>query len=196
MKKEKFYEIINFGRYPKYALSQIKEGKPTKNCVSIVCTASGNILYAMYENGKWYQTYFTSAPDQRIYCLDINEDVIFWTDGEAKDRSREQFKQTMNNNSNDYISRLDEIDKWLFDNFGFLPGCCSSINEMQHSTARMVAEALWPKKDGGLTIQDLELLHTFLYAVKNNKQGAFTFTWLSNEQYEEVLRRFNKNRKK
>ena len=41
-----------------------------------------------------------------------------------------------------------------------------------------------------LTIKDLELLHTFLYAVKNNKQGAFTFTRLSDEQYEEVLRRF------
>ena len=41
-----------------------------------------------------------------------------------------------------------------------------------------------------LTIKDLELLHTFLYAVKNNKQGVFTFTRLSDEQYNEVLRRF------
>lgn len=46
-----------------------------------------------------------------------------------------------------------------------------------------------------LTIKDLELLHTFLYAVKNNKQGAFTFTRLSDEQYNEVLRRFKENRK-
>lgn len=98
--------------------------------------------------------------------------------------------------SDDCISRLDEIDKWLFDNFCFLPGCCSSINELQHSTARMVAEALWPKKDSGLDIKDVELLHTFLYAVKHNKQGAFTFSRLSDEQYEEVLQRFNQNRKK
>lgn len=28
-------------------------------------------------------------------------------------------------------------------------------------------------------------------AIKNNKQGAFTFTRLSDEQYKEVLRRFN-----
>lgn len=52
------------------------------------------------------------------------------------------------------------------------------------------------EKDCMLKVEDLELLHTFLYAVKYNKQGAFTFTRLSNEQYEEVLRRFNQNRKK
>lgn len=46
------------------------------------------------------------------------------------------------------------------------------------------------EKDLGLTIKDLELLHTFLYAIKNNKQGVFTFTRLSDEQYKEVLRRF------
>lgn len=48
------------------------------------------------------------------------------------------------------------------------------------------------EKDLSLTIEDLELLHTFLYAVKNNKQGTFTFTRLSDEQYKEVLRRFKK----
>ena len=96
----------------------------------------------------------------------------------------------------DYISRLDEIDKWLFDSFGILPGACSSIEELRHTTARMIAEALWPKKDSSLDIKDIELLHTFLYAIKYNKQGAFTFTRLSNEQYEEVLARFNKQRKK
>ena len=46
------------------------------------------------------------------------------------------------------------------------------------------------EKDLSLTIEDIELLHTFLYAVKNNKQGMFTFTRLSDEQYKEVLRRF------
>lgn len=52
-------------------------------------------------------------------------------------------------------------------------------------------------KDGlkeRLTIEDLELLHTFLYAVKNNKSGCFTFTRLSDEQYQEVLRRFNERK--
>lgn len=46
------------------------------------------------------------------------------------------------------------------------------------------------EKDLSLTIEDIELLHTFLYAIKNNKQGTFTFTRLSDEQYKEVLRRF------
>ena len=56
------------------------------------------------------------------------------------------------------------------------------------------AGAEWQKEQSvvRLSIHDLELLHTFLYAVKNNKHGAFTFTRLSDEQYEEVLRRFNK----
>lgn len=48
------------------------------------------------------------------------------------------------------------------------------------------------KKDLSLTIDDIEKIHTFLYAVKNNKSGVFTFTRLSDEQYEEVLRRFQK----
>ena len=52
------------------------------------------------------------------------------------------------------------------------------------------------EKDLALTIKDLELLHTFLFAVKNNKQGCFTFTRLSDEQYQEVLRRFNEQRRK
>lgn len=51
------------------------------------------------------------------------------------------------------------------------------------------------EKDNELTIKDLELLHIFLYAVKNNKQGAFTFTRLSDEQYNEVLRRFKEAKK-
>ena len=51
------------------------------------------------------------------------------------------------------------------------------------------------EKDLALTIQDLELLHTFIYAVKNNKHGAFTFTRLSDEQYAEVLKRFKEAKK-
>ena len=47
----------------------------------------------------------------------------------------------------DYPIELDEINQWLLDNFGLLPGCCSSINELRHSTARMVAEKLWPIKE-------------------------------------------------
>ena len=51
------------------------------------------------------------------------------------------------------------------------------------------------EKDLALTIQDLELLHTFLYVVKNNKHGCFTFTRLSDEQYAEVLKRFKEANK-
>lgn len=51
------------------------------------------------------------------------------------------------------------------------------------------------EKDLALTIDDIERIHTFLYAIKHNKQGVFTFTRLSDEKYQEVLKRF-KNLKK
>jgi len=65
------------------------------------------------------------------------------------------------------------------------------MDKMKHSYIRAYEQA---EKDLSLTIEDIERIHTFLYAVKNNKQGAFTFTRLSDEQYEEVLRRFNKSK--
>lgn len=50
------------------------------------------------------------------------------------------------------------------------------------------------EKDLALTIEDIKKIHTFLYAIKHNKQGVFTFTRLSEEQYQEVLNRFNKQK--
>ena len=52
------------------------------------------------------------------------------------------------------------------------------------------------KRDLALTIDDMERIHTFLYAIKNNKHGCFTFTRLSDEQYEEAIRRFNEYKEK
>jgi len=52
------------------------------------------------------------------------------------------------------------------------------------------------EKDLELTIEDIERIHTFLYAIKHNKQGVFTFTRLSDEQYQEVLRRFKTRKEK
>lgn len=94
MTKEEFYKQINKGRYPKYAFSQIKEGTPKKNCSSIVCTASDRLLLAKYQYGKWEQAHFSTTEygcKQGIYYTDINEDIVYWIDGEAEDRSREQF---------------------------------------------------------------------------------------------------------
>lgn len=45
----------------------------------------------------------------------------------------------------DYPTQLDEIDQWLNDNFGILPGACSSTENLRYSVARRVAEVLWPK---------------------------------------------------
>lgn len=46
-------------------------------------------------------------------------------------------------------------------------------------------------KISALTVEDLEMLHFFIYCVKNNKHGVVTFTKLSDEQYEEVIRRYD-----
>ena len=93
MTKEEFLEQINISRCPKYTISQIKEGAPDHDCVSIVCTSSDNIVIAKYENGKWQQACFTSTDEytkQEIYYVDIKGDVAYWTDGEPEDCSREE----------------------------------------------------------------------------------------------------------
>ena len=45
-----------------------------------------------------------------------------------------------------YPTQLDEIDQWLVDNYGILPGACSSTENLRYSTAKMIAQALWPKE--------------------------------------------------
>lgn len=100
MSKEEFYEKINQGRYPKYVFAQIKEETPSKNCSSIVCTASDKILIAQFEDGKWKQVCFhtMSTPSffdynsgqQTIYLTEIDENIRYWTDGKAEDYSRKQ----------------------------------------------------------------------------------------------------------
>lgn len=79
------------------------------------------------------------------------------------------------------------------------------IDELQQEQPEVFDTAAFQKgvqegrrleREDALTIADIERLHTFLYAVKNNKHGAFTFTRLSDEQYKEVLRRFNNAKEK
>ena len=42
------------------------------------------------------------------------------------------------------MEHRDEIDRWLFENIGVLPGCCASQLSLEYSVARQVAEKLWP----------------------------------------------------
>lgn len=93
MTRGQFFHKINFGRYPKYTNSQIKEGTPKNDCVALACTESDKVIIAKYENGKWRQAHFTSTRfggRQEIYYDDVAENVVFWTDGEPKDLSRQQ----------------------------------------------------------------------------------------------------------
>lgn len=74
-------------------------------------------------------------------------------------------------NKKDYpLASMDEISQWLFDNFGLLPGCCSSIKELEYSVARMVAEALWPPKEGYIR---KDTLFEFLDFMKDYHSGVY-----------------------
>ena len=96
-----------------------------------------------------------------------------------------------------YISRLDEIDKWLFDSFGILPGACSSTENLRHTTARMVAEALWPKKDLALTWEDVMFISQTVTEIINSiPDKPCPYTPGLKEICEETLKRFNDQREK
>ena len=95
MTKIGFYSKVNYGRFPKYILSQIKDSTPQNNCVAIVCTESDRILIAKYEYGIWKQAHFSSTEDgyeQEIYHSNIDESIKYWTDGKPEDRTRKQFE--------------------------------------------------------------------------------------------------------
>lgn len=79
----------------------------------------------------------------------------------------------------DYPTQLDEIDQWLFDSFGILPGACSSTENLRYNTARMIAEVLWPKckdslhipetcKENGKSFTDVEKAARKAYPSKEN----------------------------
>lgn len=97
----------------------------------------------------------------------------------------------------DYFSKLDEIDKWLFDSFGILPGACSSTENLRHTTARMVAEALWPKKDNALTWKDVAKIITIYEAgIDNGDYRRYNDAEWMKEYSQDILRRFNTQREK
>lgn len=89
------------------------------------------------------------------------------------------------------MTHRDEIDKFLFDLVGVLPGCCSSIESVKYTIARTVAEALWPKKDLALTWQDIAKIDDMLREVENCIACIDLPTMGREEYYEEVLRRYN-----
>lgn len=89
------------------------------------------------------------------------------------------------------MTHRDEIDKFLFDLVGVLPGCCSSIESVKYTIARTVAEALWPKKDLALTWQDIAKIDDMLREVENCIATSDLPTMGREEYYEEVLRRYN-----
>lgn len=90
-----------------------------------------------------------------------------------------------------YISRLDEIDKWLFDSFGILPGCGCSQENLRHTTARMVAEVLWPKKNLALTWQDVAKIITIYEAgIDNGDYRRYNEAEWMKKYSQDILRRF------
>ena len=86
----------------------------------------------------------------------------------------------------------EEVKRYYSDNFAYISSdqpTLSILTNIARHFAEWGAEHLRDSTKM-IDIEDVEKLHTFLYAIKNNKQGVFTFTRLSDEQYKEVLRRF------
>lgn len=94
------------------------------------------------------------------------------------------------------MTHRDEIDKFLFDLVGVLPGCCSSIESVKYTIARTVAEALWPKNNLALTWQDIAKIDDMLREVENCIACIDLPTMGREEYYTEVLNRYNELKKK
>lgn len=81
MTKDDFLEAINFGRTPKYEISQIHEGNPDKEGVYLVGTESGKTYIGIWHGTYWNYTGFTSATNygsQEIFESELKEKVIFY----------------------------------------------------------------------------------------------------------------------
>lgn len=91
MTKEEFLDIANFSRYPKYTLSQVREGNPNKDTIAIAVITSGSLLIGKYEGGKWSQAHVTSTiygDKQEIYYEEIEEEILYWVEGDGEDYSK------------------------------------------------------------------------------------------------------------
>ena len=69
------------------------------------------------------------------------------------------------------IEHRDDIDRWLYENVGVLPGCYSAQESLKYSVAREVAEKLWRSAPGVLDAVDLELAKWLNHSVAGMKQG-------------------------
>ena len=69
------------------------------------------------------------------------------------------------------MEHRDDIDRWLYENVGVLPGCCSAQEGLKYSVAREVAEKLWRSAPGVLDAVDLELAKWLNHSVAGMKQG-------------------------
>lgn len=83
------------------------------------------------------------------------------------------------------MTHRDEIDKFLFDLLGVLPGCCSSIESVKYTIARTVAEALWP------TWEDMAKIDALILDTNNEFAVDYSNKISRQQFYEEVLKRFN-----
>ena len=88
------------------------------------------------------------------------------------------------------MTHRDEIDKFLFDLAGVLPGCCSSIESVKYTIARTVAEALWP------TWEDMAKIDAIILDTNNEFAVDYSNKISRQRFFDEVLKRFLEQRKK
>ena len=133
-------------------------------------------------------------PVHRIHRGLDADNEIYDSNAELREgciRGYEQAEKDINKEMMDRMAQVKEAQEANVDYGISFKESELPIDELLYLKGRKDAE-----KDLALTWEDMERIHTFLYAIKNNKSGAFTFTRLSNEQYEETLKRFNEWREK
>ena len=88
MDKMEFLNAVNFGRYPKYKLSDVHKRTPFLKTSAIILTESGSIRLAEYSGGRWWVASFTSCMyvdgtydynnKQEVVYDELKEKVVYW----------------------------------------------------------------------------------------------------------------------
>ena len=74
------------------------------------------------------------------------------------------------------MEHRDDIDRWLYENVGVIPGCCSSIDSLKYNVAREVAEKLWgaveiSRRESPKTTPPVSLAREVILGVKTDKNN-------------------------
>ena len=78
----------------------------------------------------------------------------------------------INKNNKVMKNFIDSLDEWLYNEMGLMGGCCSSIDSLKYTTARIAVEKLLKEIQKEKEIKSFEDLAGKNVAVKNGTAGA------------------------